>query len=65
MREVKPDPQRAGNIVRGTLYVRTRQALASVEEVEVLELVCKMNIGTVQPSDDVWAITEKLVSFVM
>ena len=64
LREVHPDTQRAGNLARGTLYARTRQALASVEEVEVLQLVCKMNIAQVLASRESKDIAEQLCGYV-
>ena len=64
LREVHPDPQRAGNLVRGTLHARTRQALASVEEVKVLKLVCRMNKAELR----LWAegenVAKKLAAYV-
>ena len=64
LREVHPDSQRAGNHVRGTLYTRTRQALASVEEVEVLELVCKINMAPIRNAPEGGDIAQKLADYV-
>jgi len=44
LKTVLPHAQYCVNKTRGLLYARTRQALACIEEVEVVRLVCNMEI---------------------
>ena len=48
LRAVQPDRERTGNETRCELYVRTREALICVEEVQVLKLVCSMDVHTLR-----------------
>lgn len=48
---VLPDEQRCGNETRSLLYERTREALICVEEVEVVSLVCSMDVDELRWRD--------------
>ena len=46
--EVRPHPERCRNEVRALLQPATRRALVCVQEVEVLSLVCAMDVEDVR-----------------
>ena len=62
LRAVLPARERTGNETRCELYTRTREALVYVEEVEVLKLVCSMDVHTLRRYEG-GEITQQLVAY--
>ena len=63
LRKVLPDGERCVNGTRRLLHTATRRALASVDEVEVLSLVCRLSV-ILSLWGDTRVITKQLLRYV-